>query len=53
MKKPESEIKKTQRPATGSETAARDGGHSVDAEVAAMGITPKVVPGHGQGGSGS
>ncbi len=49
MKKPSTEIEKTMRPATGEVAKAR-GAHDVEAEVAAMGITPKVVPGHGQGG---
>ncbi len=51
MKKPSTEIEKTMRPATGEVAAAR-GKHDVEAEVAAMGITPKKTGGHGQGGAG-
>ncbi len=51
MKKPSTEIDKTMRPATGEVAATRDA-HDAEARARAAGITPKVVPGHGQGGSG-
>ncbi len=50
MEEEEYEIEKTQKPATGAEASARDT-HNIEDEIAAMGITPQVVPGHGQGGN--
>ncbi len=50
MKKASTEIEKTQTPATGAVKEAK--GHDVDAEVAAMNMTPKKTGGHGQGGQG-
>ena len=48
MKQPETEIEKTQVPATGSEEPRND--TDVEKEAAAMGIQHN--PGHGQGGAG-
>ncbi len=51
MMEEEYEVEKTQKPATGAVNTARDT-HNIEDEIAAMDMTPQVVPGHGQGGEG-
>ena len=48
--KPETEIKFTQTPATGSVEPRND--NKVEKEVAAMGVNVEPIGGHGQGGAG-